>query len=77
MSLDNDRMKYGVTEIPGLRALHRWITDDCRQGKGNEGAIQEVVEDVDRQLRQSLTGWPEGEGTRVHVVITIEREDSE
>lgn len=66
-----------MNEIPGLRALHRWITDDCRKGKGDEGAIQEVVGDVDRQLRQSLTGWPEGEGTRVHVVITVERKVSE
>lgn len=62
--------------IPGQLALHLVVSDACREGRGEQGAIDEAVERLRREYAHLLTGWPAGSGVRFHIALTVERPTS-
>lgn len=59
--------------LPGMQALHAWITDTCRTNRGDDGAIDEVLRRLIEQLRLTMHGWKIGRGAKIHVGMTVER----
>lgn len=55
-----------------IKALHRWITDECRRGKGDSAARKEVESEVSREISELMESWPQGEDAWVHVEVSIE-----
>lgn len=60
-----------TTTVPGKKAHHSWITDECRQNRGDVGAGREAADRLLAEYRECIVGWPAG--TRFHFVLTIER----
>ncbi len=59
--------------VPGTAAVHAVISDACREGRGDAGAIDEAVERIRRGYLQVAEGWPVGAGAKIHVVLLVER----
>ena len=60
-------------EVPGMQAIHAVISDDCRKGRGDNGAIEEALDRARKELRACMGGWQQGRGAKFHVVVTVER----
>ena len=56
--------------IPGIKSFHRWITDTCRDRRGEE--ITAVMVGVQEELRQLYQAWPQGSGAKIHVIVSVE-----
>lgn len=61
-----------TTPIPGIKACHRWITDTCRKNRGDVGAMSEAASALQLELLNLYKHWPTGQGTRFHLVLTVE-----
>ena len=59
--------------IPGMTAIHAIITDECRSGRGDLGAIDEALRRARKELDLCVRGRPQGKGAKFHVVVTVER----
>jgi hypothetical protein len=67
------------TRTPGIKAMHRIVTDECRAVEGSVkelAAIAEVLRSVEAQLDKSFAAHPVGKDTRIHVVVTVEYKDA-
>jgi hypothetical protein len=62
-----------TTSVPGGQLCRATITDECRSGRGDEGAIDEAVRRIRQQAKWALTWWAQGSGAKVHVVVTLEK----
>ncbi len=58
--------------IPGRIVKHRWITDECRANKDDEGAAREAVESLYTEALVCMVGWQHRPGVRFHFVLTVE-----
>lgn len=65
-------LKVGM-KLPGMTAIHAIITDDCRTGRGDEGAVDEALKRAREELKLCLGGWEHGRGAKFHVAVTVER----
>jgi hypothetical protein len=64
--------KSSLTVVPGKKAHHAWVTDECRSNRGDAGAGKEAADRLIEEYRECLrAGWPSG--TRFHFVLTVER----
>ena len=61
-----------MSRIPGIPAKHAIISDDCRRGRGDDGAIDEAIRRMREAYDQLMKCWPVGRGTKFHVVLTVE-----
>ncbi len=62
------------TRIPGIKAQHAIITDQCRVNKGDEAAIDEALGRLHHEYMQPATVPANmGKGVNFHVVLTVER----
>ncbi len=61
--------------MPGMQAMHAYITDDCRKMRGDDGATEEVLRRVREQLDATLKGWKPGLGVKIHIGVAVERPD--
>ena len=61
-----------MTRVRGLKALHAIITDACRQGRGNEGAIDEALRRIRQEYLACVAAWPLNRGVKFNVVLTVE-----
>ena len=64
------------TTIPGVRAKHTIITENCRNLHGNSGlgAFDEAVKRIREEYANCLKGWQESERQpNYHLVLTVER----
>lgn len=59
------------TNVPGLAALHKVISDDCRL-RPSEAARREVLTAVNLEIQSLEAAWDIGQGALIHVAITIE-----
>ena len=59
-----------MTELLGIKACHRIISDDCRKRGGQEMA--EVIAEVAIALGELYRHWPVGKGAKFNVVVTVE-----
>lgn len=71
------RRHIKMTHIPGSLAHHSWITDDCRMGRGNDGAVNEILNRAEVQMRSIMKGWNIGRGVKINLAVTIERPEEE
>jgi len=63
-------------KIPGrLKVGHHFITDECRQTHGDEGAFSEAVNRLKIQYLKCYKVWPKG--TKFHLVMSIEDAEKE
>lgn len=62
-----------MTEIPGTKTKHAIISDDCRTGRGEDGAFEEAVSRLRDEYKALCNGWPVGTKSLMHVVLTLER----
>lgn len=62
-----------TTTTPGQLAEHRFITDDCRAGKTDDGALAEALASMEAKAREVLSRWPADRGMRLHFVLCVER----
>ena len=61
------------TNVPGLAALHKVVSDDCRQRSGGEdGVRQEVLTAVNLELQSLMNSWEVGQEALIHIAITVE-----
>lgn len=58
------------TTIPGVKAAHAIISDDCRRG-GDE--FNRACDKLRPLYDQLCEGWGIGKGAKMNIVITIER----
>ena len=58
---------------PGLCALHAVITDQCRENRGDAGALDEAFDRIRQQYERSVKGWRGTPGVKFHVLLTVER----
>ena len=63
-----------MSSIPGVVAKHRWVTDQCRESKGDAGAMREAVESLYEEALQCLDGHRQMAGVRYHFALTVERD---
>lgn len=63
------------SKLPGIKARHAVISDLCRSGKGDEGAIDEALARLRETYLECVAGWArEGRaGVKYHVALTVER----
>lgn len=55
-----------------IKALHRYITDECRRGKGDDAVRGEVDREVTGTVAELLESWPAGDGAVIHVEVSVE-----
>lgn len=60
-------------KIPGIKALHAVITDACRQGRGEEGAIDEALARLRDQYLGLAKFWSDKGGVQFHLVLTVDK----
>lgn len=59
--------------IPGTPAKHCIITEACREGRGDHGAIDEALARIRAEYLECVNGWLVGSGPRFHLVLTLEK----
>lgn len=61
-----------MTEVPGIKAQHAIITDECRAGRGEEGAIDEALARIRAEYLLCVPPWRGTRGVNFHVVLTVD-----
>jgi len=64
------------TTIPGTKAAHAWVTDQCRVGRTDAGARDEALRRLSDEFDKCAKGHPLGRDTRFHFVLTVQRGDT-
>ena len=59
------------TKIPGIKSLHRFVTKECRKRPEMAWRL-EVLEDVEKQLKELHKAWPSDSDVKFHVAVTVE-----
>ncbi len=59
-----------ATELLGIKAMHRIISDTCRDRNGGE--LAEVIAEAAIAIGELYKHWPKGKGAKIHVVVTVE-----
>ncbi len=67
-----DELRQSSSTIPGFVAKHAIITDECRLGRGANGAFEEAVERLRLEYAQCVEGWKDHK-VNFHIVMTVER----
>lgn len=62
------------TKIPGLKAQHMIVTDNCRQA---HGGLLAALDEAYSRLRKTvvkdyLDAWPDGRADELHLVLTAD-----
>lgn len=61
------------TTMPGVKAGHCRISDQCRSGRGDRGAFDEAVNRMRAIYDAMCESWPIGKDAKLHLVLVIER----
>lgn len=61
-----------MSHLPGLKALHAIISDDCRRNRGDEGAIDEALRRVREEYLACVRSWHPHKGVKFNVLLTVE-----
>lgn len=59
-----------------ITALHRIVSDDCRQNRGDASLPPLLAAEIQTALGDALEGWPAGKGTKFVLKLIISRENS-
>lgn len=63
----------GPTPIPGIAAITCVISNECREGRGDQGAIDEALSRLRSTMVDTLNRWPKTKGATFFVAFTVDR----
>ena len=63
-----------TTPVPGLSAFDAVISNTCRQGRGDEGAIDEALARLRAAMVDTIGRWPQDKGATFFVTFTVDRD---
>ena len=63
-----------TTPVPGLSASCAVITNTCRQGRGDEGAIDEALARIRKVMVDTIPRWSHDKNATFFVTFTVDRE---
>lgn len=72
-----DEMKKRTFTLPGMKSKQVVISDNCRTNRGVEGAFDEAVRQVKEVYLRASDAQPIGEGTDFHLILAIERNETQ
>lgn len=58
--------------LPGIKAHHAIITDECRANRGDVEAFSEAIARVWPEYLESIKAFPIGAGAKYHLVLSVE-----
>ncbi len=61
-----------MTTVPGIKVRQLGISDASRQGRGDEGAIDDALAKLKERYTNLLRNWPIGKRAEFHVVLTMD-----
>lgn len=61
------------TTLPGLKAKHAIVTDQCRTNRTDAGAVDEALSRLRSEALECMANWPQGVGAQFHFALTLER----
>ncbi len=59
------------TKIPGIKALHKFVTKNCRK-RPNMEWLEDIHTAIDNQLIHLNESWDDDSDVKFHVVVTVE-----
>ena len=59
------------TKIPGIKALHKFVTRNCRK-RPNMEWLEDIHSAIDTQLVSLDGSWDDDSEVKFHVVVTVE-----
>ena len=59
------------TKIPGIKALHRFVTKNCRK-RPYLAWLKDINGEIENQLLELDAAWDDDSEVKFHVVITVE-----
>jgi hypothetical protein len=62
-----------ATTIPGTKAKHAIITDQCRINRGDREAAEEALSRLREEALECMAGHDFGHGVQFHLVLTVEK----
>lgn len=60
------------TKLPGIKAVHRIVTDTCRETKGTAVAYLEAEAALRDMFNKAIKGNGDTKGVNYHVVLVVE-----
>ena len=63
------------TKIPGSKAHHSIISDNCRNIHGDRDAIIKALEELKEVYYQTCVNFGKESGVQLHVILTVERKE--
>lgn len=64
----------GTTPLPGLAAITAVISNACREGRGDEGAVDEALARVRKVMLDTLPRWDAEKGATFFLCFTVDRD---
>lgn len=66
-------MSTKTTTVPGIKAAHMVINDNCRTVQGGDmEAFDEAVRRLRKEYENLMDAWPKGKGAEFNVVLTVD-----
>jgi len=57
----------------GETAMHLVVSDACRRGRTDNGAITEAFGRIRQEYGVLCNNWPIGKDAKIHLYVTLER----
>ncbi len=61
------------TKIPGTKAQHSIISDNCRGIHGDDGALDLALQNLTPIYMETCKNFGKQSGVKIHIVMTVER----
>ncbi len=71
--LRSEKRQVDFPEVPGVKAKHVFITDQCRANRGDRKAIEEALRRIKGEAVMLLQGYAPDQGAEFHIVLTVAR----
>jgi len=62
-----------MTQLPGIKAHHSIITDECRKNRFDGGAFLEAMNRMQTVYERTCENTSIGKDMKIHIVMTVER----
>ena len=66
-------MSTKTSTVPGIKAVHMVISDNCRTVQGGDmEAFDVAVRRLRKEYENLLPAWPKGKGAEFSVILTVD-----